>query len=279
MKLTALSDVMGVEATGIDLSNPVDDATRQALKDALHRHIVLCIRDQHLEPAEFLQAAEIFGPLKVQTYKHLSEKELPALGWVSSDDRDVHGTGKRVVRGRTWHTDHSFSEIPPKATTLYGTDIPSSGGDTSFCNLRLAYRSLPEETRKRIDGLKVVHTYQSSRSPRKDLLKLSAEEKAATPDVIQPLVRTHPDTGEKALYLNPTRTECILDLPRDESDAILDEVEALLDEPAFHYDHKWRLNDMVIWDNRCSAHHANGDWPEDERRFLYRTMIEGERPY
>jgi taurine dioxygenase len=278
LQINPLSDVMGAEITGLTLKNDLDPETVELLNRALSDHIVVCIRDQHLEATEFIEVSKLFGTPVTHTNTHLVDKNLPALNWVSSEDRDIHGSGKVVYRGSTWHTDHSFATIPPKATILYAVKVPSSGGDTSFCNLRKAYAALPEKTKKRIDGMKALHVYRSSRSPRNDFLKLSEEEKKATPDSEQPLVRLHVDSGEKNLFLSTTRLECIAGLERSESDALLDSLFAHADDSRFHYHHKWRTNDYVIWDDRCSMHHANPDWPEGDKRFLYRTIIEGEKP-
>ncbi|MDH3700746.1 MAG: TauD/TfdA family dioxygenase [Alphaproteobacteria bacterium] len=275
--INPLSDVMGAEATGIDLRTPPDDRTLSTLTDALHRHVVLCIRDQSLEPDAFVKAARLFGAPVRQVNKYLNFPDQPEIGMLSSDDRDVVGTGKRVIRGTTWHTDHSFTAQPPKATILYALVVPESGGETSFCNMRAAYDALPEQTKRRLDGLKAVHTYQSSRSPRK-MMKLTEDEKEALPEVVHPLVRTHPATGAKALYMSTTRLERIAGLERAESDALIDELLTHATKPEFQYDHVWQAGDMVIWDNRCSMHHANANYPLDAKRLLHRIILEGEIP-
>ena len=277
MAIRPLGETMGAEVTGLDLKKPQDAGTIAALNDALAEHIVLCIRDQAFTPQEYAAAARLFGEPVVQTNKHLNFPDLPEVGLLSSEDRDEAGSGKRVIRGTTWHTDHSFRAVPPKATILYALVVPESGGDTSFCNTRAAYESLPSETRRRIDGLTAVHSYESSRSPRK-MMVLSTDEVRETPDVVHPLVREHLPTGRKALYLSTTRLERIVGLDRAESDALIDELLAHATRPQFLYHHKWRPRDMVIWDNRCSMHHANDDYPLDAKRLLHRIIVEGERP-
>jgi len=275
--INPLSDIMGAEATGVDLRTPPDDRTLNALTDALHQHVVLCVRDQSLEPDDLVKAARLFGNPVRQVNKYLNFPDQPEIGMLSSDDRDVVGTGKRVIRGTTWHTDHSFTAQPPKATILYALVVPESGGETSFCNMRAAYEALPEQTKRRLDGLKAVHTYESSRSPRK-MMKLTDDEKEALPEVVHPLVRTHPSTGAKALYMSTTRLERIVGLERAESEALIDELLAHATRPEFQYDHVWRAGDMVIWDNRCSMHHANANYPLDAKRLLHRIILEGEIP-
>jgi taurine dioxygenase len=280
LTITPLSDLMGAEATGIDLTQPVDDDTKQALDDALHEHIVLCIRDQALDGPAFLEAAKIFGPLMRQANEDLCDPEMPELGFLTSNDTDRHDSKQRVVRGQTWHSDHSFTQRPPKATVLHAVTVPSSGGDTSFCNLRAAYRALPEETKQRIAGLKARHQFRCSRVPKHEtFIKLNNEEERLKDYIFDhPIARRHVATGETTLYLNPQRMEEVIGLDRAESDALLDSLAAHADNPDFHWNHKWRKGDLLIWDNRCTMHHANGDWPAGEERFLLRCIVEGEVP-
>jgi alpha-ketoglutarate-dependent taurine dioxygenase len=277
LAIEPLGESMGAVVTGLDLNAALDSDTIGELNDAFAEHIALCIRDQDFTPPQYAAAARRFGDPVPQLNKRYNIPDLPEVGILSSDDKDELGTGKRVIRGTTWHTDHSFWAVPPKATILYALVVPETGGDTSFCNMRAAYEALPETTRRRIDGLKAVHTYEASRSANR-MVALDTDEKKATPDVVHPLVRKHLPTGRNALYLSTTRLERIIGLEREESDALID---ALLDhatQPRFQYDHKWRPGDMVIWDNRCSLHHANGDYPLDAKRLLHRIILKGEPP-
>lgn len=275
--ITPLGEAMGAEVTGLDLSQAVGSDTVDLLNDAFVENIVLCIREQTFTPPQYAAAARIFGTPEVQINERLNFPGLPEVGVLSSDDRDEFGTGKRVIRGTTWHTDHSFKAVPPKATMLYALVVPETGGDTSFCNMRAAYEALPEATKRRIDGLKAVHTYESSRSPNRMLARSEAEVRD-TPDVVHPLVRKHLPTGRNALYLSTTRLERIVGMACEESAALIDELLAHATQPRFHYDHKWRAGDLVIWDNRCSMHHANADYPLNATRRLHRIILKGEKP-
>lgn len=279
LTIKALSELMGAEATGIDLRQPVSQDDEKALNDALHEHIVLCIRDQELDGPGFVEACKVFGKLMRQANEELCDPELPELGMVTSGDYDRHDTKARVVRGTSWHSDHSFTERPPSASILYGVSIPSSGGDTSFCNLRAAYKALPEDRKQSIEGLKVRHQFRCSRAPNHIFIKLK-NEKDRLKDYIfpYPLARLHVPTGEKTLFLNPQRMEDVIGLDRAESDGLLDDMIAHAENPAFHWNHRWRKGDMLVWDNRCSMHHANDDWPVDEKRFLYKCIVRGEVP-
>jgi len=272
-----LSESMGAEVVGLSLNEEQDAGTKEALNRAFAKNIVLCIRGQSFTPKQYAAAARVFGEPEPQLNKRFNFPDLPEVGVLSSEDRDALGTGQRVIRGTTWHTDHSFKAVPPKATILYALAVPETGGDTSFCNMRAAYDALPEKTKRRIDGLKGVHTYEARRAAAK-MVKLDEDEAKATPDVVHPLVRKHLPTGTNALYLSTTRLERILGLDRAESDALIDELLTHATQPRFQYDHKWRPGDMVIWDNRCTMHHANADYPLEAKRLLHRIILKGERP-
>jgi taurine dioxygenase len=277
LEIRPLGETMGAEVTALDLNDGLGPDTIGALNDAFAEHIVLCVRNQDFTPKQYADAARLFGEPDIQLNESFNFPDLPELGVISSDDKDELGTGKRVIRGTTWHTDHSFREAPPKATMLYALVVPETGGDTSFCNTRAAYEALPAATKRRIDGLKAVHTYEASRSANK-MVKLSADEARKTPDVVHPLVRKHLPTGRNALYLSTTRLERIIGLDRAESDALIDELLAHATQPRFQYHHRWRPGDLVIWDNRCSLHHANADYPLEAKRLLHRIILRGERP-
>jgi taurine dioxygenase len=285
MQLAKLSDVMGMEATGINLNEPVDPNTKDALNNALHEATVLCIRNQVFDgdgEAFAAATAKVFGTLVLQENMEKVDGKAPVVATITSEDYDTLGTGKRIVRATTWHTDHSFEEVPPKATVLYATEVPTKGGATSFCDMRKAYGDLAEPLKKQIERLKGLHKYRSDRNPKKvPSIKLSDEDDVRSKfnGVPHPLVRTYAPTGEKALYLSTTRLESIVGMDRPQSDPLLDELMAHADQPQFHYHHQWRVGDLVIWDNRCAMHHANSDYPAEDRRFLYRCMVGGgDRP-
>jgi taurine dioxygenase len=272
-----LCDHMAVAVTGLDLNRPADAATQAELREALNRNLVLCIRGQKLAPPAFRDAMARFGtPMLRKQLAHT--EECPEVNIISSEDRDVLGDGKKIVNGATWHTDDSFMREPCSLTMLYGVIVPSHGGDTQFVNMHAAYEALSPAMKARIDGLQVIHKYQSNRQTNK-VSKRPAAEMKAMPEATHPLVRTHPETGRKALYLNANRMEQIVGLDRAESDALLDALIAHAIEPRFQYRHVWRQGDIVIWDNRSTMHKANADYPEGERRLMHRVIVAGTAPY
>jgi taurine dioxygenase len=271
-----LSPHTGAEISGVDLGRPLDAATREGLNRAFDDHAVLCIRDQTLDAPQFLDAMKNFGEIFPQHNPRFAVPECPQIHYISNQDKTEDG--KVFIPGEGYHTDHSNDEIPPKATALHAVKLPNSGGDTQFVNMYEAYDALPEATKRRIDGKQARHVYQSKYSARK-LPKLPGEKKKIeTGAVLHPLVRTHPRTGRKALYINPIRIEEIVGLTEAEALPLLDELLAHATQDKFQYRHKWRSGDVVIWDNRCLLHKANGDYPVEQVRYLYRLMLKGERP-
>ena len=272
--LKRLTDTLGAEVTGIDLSQPLDQETKRALHDAWIEHAVLVIRDQRLTPAQFAAAARMFGEILEQQLKQFMLPDHPLVGTISSRDLPLVD-GKLHVRGENFHTDHSNFPAPPKATTLHAVSLPKFGGDTQFVDVRAAYDDLPEDMKRKIVRLRSAHVYESSHSPRK-MAALSPEERAKVPQTIQPLVIRHPENGRAALYLNTGRMEGIEGMAADEAFGLIDRLYTHATQPKFEYRHQWRPGDMVIWDNRSVMHQANADYDPSEYRFLYRIMLKGE---
>jgi taurine dioxygenase len=274
--ITRLSSHTGAEVRGVDLRKPVDDAMRERLNRAFVDHSVLVVRDQTLSAPEFLQAMQVFGDIFPQHNARFQVPECPMIHYISNQDKFEDGTV--YIPGEGYHTDHSNDARPPKATALHAVKLPKTGGDTQFINMCEAYEALPEQTRRKIDGLKARHVYQSRHSARK-LMSLSEEKRKAIAEfVIHPLVRTHPESGRKALYINPIRIEDIVGMDDAEALPLLDELLEHSTQLRFEYRHKWKSGDVVIWDNRCLMHKANGDYPVDEVRYLYRLMLKGDAP-
>ena len=268
---------MAAAVTGVDLNRLPDVSTQAALTRVLHDNMVLCIRGQTLAPVPFRDAMAQFG-VPVLRKQLAQTPECAEVNIISSEDRDVLGDGKRLVNGANWHTDDSFMREPCSLTMLYGVVVPSVGGDTQFTNMYAAYADLSSEMKARIDGMQVIHKYSSSRK----LSRIStrpAAEMAAMPEATHPLVRTHPETGRKSLYLNPNRMEQVVGLDRAESDRLLDTLIAHATQPRYEYRHSWRQGDIVIWDNRCTMHKANADYPDGERRLMHRVIVAGTAPY
>src|SRR6266849_7913761 len=273
--ITPLSPHTGAEVRGVDLTQPIDPETRAALNRAFVTHHVLVVRDQKYQPADFLEAVQVFGQLQPHDKKEMHVPGFPQMYYVSNEQTVP---GKRYISGETFHTDHSNHPAPPKATMLFPVSLPSTGGDTQYVNMHDAYDDLPEPTKRRISGLKAVHVYQSKYSPR-ELRPLSENSaKVLPPPGVHPLVRTHPENGRKALYLNPVRIESIDGMEDHEALALVEDLMRHATQKKYEYRHKWRHGDWVLWDNRSVMHQANPDYDMRERRYLYRLMLKGETP-
>lgn len=277
MRMQRLSDHTGVEVTGLDLRDPQSGETVAALNRAFSDHSVLVIRDQHLSPPQVLDAVQLFGPVFQQHNTRFALPDCPQIHYISN--QDFFPDGRRYIPGEGWHTDHSNDTRPPKATVLHAVQLPDQGGDTQFANMAAAYDALPDRTKDRIAPLIAIHVYQNSHSARK-LMGLSEANKERVPNaVLHPITRTHPETGRKAIYINPIRIEGILGLDHKEALPLLDELLEHATRPRFQYRHQWRPGDLTLWDNRCLLHKANGDYDHAQTRYLYRVMLQGSVPY
>lgn len=274
--ITRLTSHTGAEARGVDLSRPVDAVTQDALNAAFSRHGVLVIRDQALSPSQLLTAVQLFGEVFPQHNSRFALPECPEIHYISNHDK--FPDGRRYIPGEGWHTDHSNDTRPPKATVLHAVRLPDLGGDTQFLNMAAAHDALPAKTRDRLNELMAIHVYQSSHSERK-LMGLTDVQKERVPNaVLHPLARTHPETGRKSIYINPIRIEGIVGLDHKEALPLLGELLAHACQPDFEYRHQWQPGDVVMWDNRCMLHKANGDYDMEQTRYLYRVMLKGSVP-
>jgi len=273
--ITPLTDHTGVEVTGLDFRKPVEAENHIVLNRAFAEHHVLVMRDQHFSPQQFKAAVQLFGEIQPHDKQERHVPGHPGLDYVSNDEIE---NGRRIIPGETFHTDHSNHPRPPKATTLFAVELPSTGGDTQYVNMHDAYDDLPADTKTRIDGLKAVHVFQSKYSPR-PLGRITEESrKKMPPPGIHPLVRTHPENGRKALFLNPVRMESIIGMEDNDALALIAELMRHATQKKYEYRHKWRRGDWVLWDNRSVMHQANPDYDMNERRYLYRLMLKGEAP-
>jgi len=273
IEINKLTEHTGSEITGVDLGKPLEPELLAKIKEEFAKRSVLVFRNQSLNPQEFLSALQQFGEIMPQGVSRFTLPELPLVGFVSSEDTDKPG-GVRMVRGEQFHTDHSNFPAPPIATVLKAVELPSKGGDTRFVNMHASYDDLPDEIKKKIDGLRALHVFKSSRSPRKKA-ELSEEEKKRMPEMTQPLVIRHPGNGRKAPYLNTAHIEKIIDMDDEEAFDLIGKLMDHCTQSKYEYRHVWKANDLVMWDNRSVMHSATADYDPSEKRFLYRIMLAG----
>lgn len=280
LKITKIKDHIGAEVTGVDLTKPLDDETRERLYAALVDHVALVIRDQHFTASQFRAAVELFGELmEDQNRLYLADGE-PLISVLSNRHKDSTGKQAKVAKNSTWHTDHTNQERPPKFTSLYPVALPDSGGGTAVCNSRAAYEALPEDFRARLDGMQTANTLISSARAKianPDILKAQQESDAGL--MIQPLIRTHPERGTKAIWFHTGKTEKILGMEPAETQEFLADLLKTAIKPEFTYTHEYKLGDMLIVDNRSALHQAQFDYDHTQHRMLYRALVRGDRPY
>lgn len=273
LDIAPITTYFGASISNIDLKDSLDDETKSQLQNLLSQFAVLVFPKQFLGPAELISAGELFGPLMPQQLEKYMLPDFPLVGCNSTKDLPLKD-GKLQVRGENYHTDHSNSICPPKATALSAVNIPSFGGDTQFVDVRQAFDDLDPALQEKIIPLRSLHVHESSRSPRM-LTKLSAKDLTKIPNVIQPLVIRHPISRRPALYLNTGRMEGIEGIPPDEGFDLINLLYEHATQSKYEYRHTWSEGDFVIWDDRSVMHQANADYNPEEFRYLYRIMLKG----
>jgi taurine dioxygenase len=274
--ITPLSEHTGAEVLGIDLSEPVDEVARERLNRVFVDRSVLVFREQHLSPHQLVAAVGLFGEIFPQHNSRFALPECPLVHYISN--QDFYPDGRRYIPGEGYHTDHSNAVCPPKATVLHAVSLPERGGDTQYVNMHLAYDELPDQTKRRLVGLEAIHVYESRYSARK-MMALSEEGRDRVPDaVVHPIVRTHPESGRKAIYINPIRIDAIVGMPEAEALSLLADLLEHATQLRYQYRHRWHAGDLVMWDNRSLLHKANSDYDMSQLRYLYRVMLKGDVP-
>jgi taurine dioxygenase len=271
----------------IDLSRPLSDTAFAAVEAAFHRHSVVCFRDQALDEARHIEFSRRFGELEIHVLKQYLHPGHPEILMISNVVEDGRPIGIADA-GRYWHSDLSYAPAPSRCSLLYALEVPVAAdgrvlGDTLFASSVAAYDALPEATKRRIADLRAVHRYGDRYARMREAggvrAPLTDEQKRRTPDVVHPVVRTHPATGRKCLYVNEGFTVAILGLPEDEGRALLAELTAYAVRPELVYRHKWRRGDLLMWDNCATQHLAVGDYALPLRRRMHRTTVRGGVPF
>jgi taurine dioxygenase len=271
--VTPLSPVIGAEIGGVDLSRPLSARTLAAIKDAFHANLVILFRGQKLTDEDQTRFAQGFGEVEIVKSSISQRESQPHIMFISN----VRDAGLRTALedGEMWfHSDQCYYERPVCATTLYAIEVPKTGGNTLFANGYLAYETLPAELKAKLDGRGALNIYDYQYNP---VVKARVNRPEA-PRYVHPAVRTHPETGRKALYVNRLMTERIEGLAPEESSAVLARVFEHLEKREFVYEHVWRPGDLIMWDNRCSTH-ARTHFEPTERRMLRRITIKGDKPF
>jgi taurine dioxygenase len=279
MEIVPLSDALGAEIRGLDLSRGIDDATFAKIEQAWHDHLILLFRDQHLSEDDQVHFARRFGALQgrprpAALRAESGEVRHPEIMLVSNIRKDGKLIGSLPDGEMQFHSDMCYIAKPAKGTFLYTIEIPSEGGDTLFLNTYKAYESLPADIKAKIDGTKALNVFLYGSTSREG----NKPDFSVHPNYVHPVVRTHPDTKRKALYVNRLMTWSIEGMDEGESTALLNRLFDHMEQPQFIYGHKWRIGDLLLWDNRCTLH-ARTDFSDQERRLLRRVVIQGDTPF
>jgi taurine dioxygenase len=279
MNIRRISAACGAEVTGIDPAQAPSPAQVDTLLRALGENGILLFRGATLSPEQHIAFSRHFGPLEAHVIGDFALPGHPEIFVVSNVKEEGKLKGA-VYAGQYWHSDLSYMQKPSMGSLLLCHEMPEIGGDTMFSNMFMAYETLSEPMKRFIGGLSAVHDYSHAYDTYFAHLKerppLTAEARARTPPVEHPMVRPHPVTGRKALYVNPGFTKGIVGMPPEESKPILDMLFRHSVRPEFIYRHKWRVNDMIFWDNRSVIHYALADYDFSVRRHMHRTTIAGE---
>ena len=269
---------------GFDLAQDIDDPTFREIERIFHDNIVVVFRGQQLTNERHIEFSSRFGELEVHIVKKYLLAGFPQILLISNVRNEAGEHIGLADAGFTWHTDTSYRRRPSRCSLLYAKEVPDRDGeplgDTVFANTIAAYEALPKSMKQRIDGLKAIHRYSARRrvadSPRP---KLTAEQLAETPDIAHPIVRTHPYTGCKSLYVTAGECAGIKGMPEDEAVDLIAELDAHCVRPEFLYRHKWQVGDLLMWDNATSMHLAICDYALPQRRLMHRTTVIGTVPF
>ena len=280
IRVMPLSPALGAEISGADVAAGLSDADFAAVREAWFDHGMIVLRDQDVSEDQQVAFGTRFGP--VAPWSRFADKvdsvsnRNPYIMLITNLKENGEYVGSLADGEIEFHSDGIYIEEPLAATMLFCISPTSRGGETAFANMYRAYETLPDDIRSRIDGRKALHafTYDSARTDQNAARKTNRDDVA---HFVHPVVRTHPVTGRKALYVNRLMTQEIVGMAPDESRDILDFLYRHMERPEFVYEHTWRKGDLVLWDNRCLAH-ARRDFPPGELRLMKRLTIKGERP-
>ena len=269
--VSPLSEAIGARIEGVDLSRELDAGTFDAIRNALFEHAIIVVPGQTLDEDDQERFCRYFGELEmVRSGEATSDR--PAVLMITN----VTDSGRPTALEdgeMMFHYDQCYYENPALGSTLYAIEVPDEGGNTLFANCRLAYEALDDGWKARLDGLKALHYYDYKRDP---TLRPSTINPDA-PQWVHPVVRTHPETGKKAIYVNRLMTLWIEGIDRAESDEILDCLFEHIEKPEFVYEHEWTVGELIMWDNRCSAHARTWFSPE-KRRMMRRVTVRDPHP-
>ncbi|MBO0753561.1 MAG: TauD/TfdA family dioxygenase, partial [Bradyrhizobiaceae bacterium] len=279
-EVTPLHPSLGCEISGITLAEAVEPKLFNKVYEAFLAYELILFRDVDLPPVTQVAFARAFGEVQIHVMnQYHGYKDFPEIYMLSNLGEDGKPSGKHPDRGTLfWHTDGSWRERTGQATMMYSEIVPPEGGETEFADMYAAYDNLSIEMKRRIEGKRAIHNLDFSRTRRHGEDPMTAEQKAAVPPVAHPVVRTHPETGRKAVFLGDHAQE-IEGMDYDEGRALIEELNRLITPQSGVYSHKWRPRECMVWDNRCTLHRATGFDEARHVRVMRRCTVNGDRPF
>ncbi|MDB5926411.1 MAG: hypothetical protein JWN13_5347 [Betaproteobacteria bacterium] len=281
MEIVPSQNVIGAEIHRVELAQPLSEAEFGRVEAAFNKHAVLCFRDQHLTEPQLIAFARRFGEVERIFLTHYAHPKYPEIMFVSNIKENGRDIG-HADAGSVWHTDMSYTARPPRATMLYALEVPMEDGvtlgDTLFSSAADAHDSLPTEKQQRIAKLRAIHQVAGRRA-RTGTGQQDQALRKQQPAVLHPVARTHPHTGRKCLYVSKGECEGIEGMPQDEALMLIDELADHTTDPRFRHVHRWRVRDLLMWDNCTVQHLASFDyrWPK-HRRLMHRITVDGTVP-
>jgi taurine dioxygenase len=273
-----LTPKLGAELIGVDLVRGVDDALFRSIHEAFLEYHVLLFGTQDLPPGRQVEFARHFGEVQIHVMNQYHADGHPELYRLSNLDEHGNPNGKHPDKGTlAWHTDGSWRRATGQATIIYGEAVAGEGGETHFCDMYGAYERLSPKWKERIANLRAVHNLDFSRTRRHGEDPMTEAQRREVPPVDHPIVRTHPETGRKCLFLGD-HAEYIVGMDYGEGRTLIEELNALAVHPDLTYEHRWTPGELIVWDNRCLMHRATEYDPAVQRRVVRRCTVLGEVP-
>jgi taurine dioxygenase len=278
LAIRALTPNLGAEISGVDLAADISDAVFREIYGAWLKYQVLVFPPHELPPARQVAFARRFGEVQIHVMNQYHADGFPELYRLSNLDAEGRPNGRHPDRGTlAWHTDGSWRRTTGHATIIYGEVMPDVGGETHFCDMYGAYERLDNAWKARVAGMRAVHNLDFSRNRRHGENPMTEEQRQETPPVDHPIVRTHPETGRKCLFLGD-HAEFICGMPYAAGRAFIEELNALAVHPDLTYEHRWQPRQLIVWDNRCMMHRATPYDPTTQRRVVRRCTVLGDIP-
>lgn len=271
LEIRKLGDALGAEVRGVNPALPLAPADVRAVEQAFLDHLVLRFRDVPLTAVQLRNFGRQFGPLREHVAKDYRDPEVPEIVIMTNQDAKGNYDQVGAERGVGWHSDGTFEKVPPKATLLHAVALPDRGGNTLFANMYLAYETMPQDLKCRGDGKTALFRLRGRKQQTQGIV--AADDLKKLTDVIHPVIRVHPQTGRKSVFVNPHHTLAIAGMSNGESEALLEEIFAWCYREEFQWEQEWQPGDTIMWENRSAWHSGRADYPKNQLRKFLRTTI------